>query len=183
MLNNLVKCIHSCLQMAPTSHLSSSDDWYLNDSWSSIRSTDKVREQNCWFTLSLPVNCLWGGALFLQHIYYLVFAVQSLQCNNYNDQAQVLIKKACRHCQPIILLDSPPSNNCKTSCLVVMWQQGDTGSCSGQSQKINVGKIAGPSNINLKPETSNYNLAIAGIFYFKTTNCIRRSNTRSRERW
>ena len=76
-LNNLVKCIHSCLQWAPTSHLSSSDDWYLNDSWSSIRSRDKVRFLTVgshWASdsVSLPINSLWGGALFLQHIYYLL---------------------------------------------------------------------------------------------------------------
>ena len=76
MLNNLVKCIHSCLQMAPTSHLSSSDDWYLNDSWSSIRSTDKVRYLTAGSDpASLPVNCLLFMRWSLAFTTYLLFSI------------------------------------------------------------------------------------------------------------
>ena len=142
-LNNLVKCIHSCLQWAPTSHLSSSDDWYLNDSWSSIRSRDKVRFLTVgshWDPDSLPINSLWGGALFLQHIYCLLFTAQRVSCNsNYNDQAQVLIKKACRHCQPIILRPETGRGDDTElqdfRWLVVVWQLGDTRGRLGRDKR------------------------------------------------
>ena len=85
--------------------------------------------------------------MFLQHIYYLVFAVQSLQCNNYNDQAQVLIKKACRH-RPAIIL-RPGLAQYTTArlplpcCNVTAWRYPRVAPSPGPRQKINVVEIAG----------------------------------------